>query len=96
MSKIANHGGSTESMELSAQQLGSIIQGMRRAYAEGENAMAYARSELREYKGKNHTISTLVAYDLQAGSYVAFARENPGIKDIWCKQRAYLAVGGLA
>ena len=49
-SLLANHGGSTESMELSAQQLGSIIQGMRRAYAEGENAMAYARSELREHK----------------------------------------------
>jgi len=77
-------------MELSAQQLGLIIQGMRKAYTEGENAMAYARSELHEYKGKNHPIATLVAYDLQAGSYVASARENPKIKDIWCKQLAEL------
>jgi len=77
-------------MELSAQQLGLIIQGMRKAYTEGENAMAYARSELHEYKGKNHPIATLVAYDLQAGSYVESARENPEIKDIWCKQLAEL------
>jgi len=61
---------------------------MRKAYTEGENAMAYARSELHEYKGKNHPIATLVAYDLQAGSYVESARENPEIKDIWCKQLA--------
>jgi SAM-dependent methyltransferase len=80
-------------MELTADQLCKVIKGMRHAYAKGENAMAYAREtmdELLEGGGLNHPIATLVAYDLQAGSYVDKVRANPEYNKSWCDQLAGL------
>lgn len=78
---------------LSFSKIGRLISGMRDAYARGENAMGYARKELRdaglgtEY---NHTLATLVAYDLQAGTYVRNARADLEKKGDWCRQVASL------
>ena len=68
--------------------LARLIIGMRDAYAKGENAMAWARDNLLE--GDNELISTLIAYDLQAGTYVDDARQNPEYVTSWCKQLAKL------
>lgn len=58
-------------MKLSPDFLGPLIVGMQAAYRRGENAMAHARSVLG---GSQNTMdATLVAYDLQAGSYAARA-----------------------
>lgn len=67
-------------------KLRQLIMGMRAAYARGENAMAYARQALST--DDNSVVAALIAYDLQAGSYVASARENPGGNSRWCKQLA--------
>lgn len=68
--------------------LARLIIGMRDAYAKGENAMAWARDNLLE--GDNDLIGTLIAYDLQAGTYVDDARQNPKYVDSWCMQLAGL------
>ena len=49
--------------------------GMRAAFARGDTAMAWARAN--SMQAENTPMSILVAYDLQAGSYVAAARANP-------------------
>ncbi len=63
--------------------------GMRDAYMRGENAMLWARNN-SNLECKNETISTLIAYDLQAGNYVADARENSDFRSKWCAQLAGL------
>ena len=75
-------------MKAEAKELSHVITGMRAAYARGENAMAWARANTNEIG--NSVVSTLVAYDLQAGSYVANARANPSFVNTWCKQLAFL------
>lgn len=75
-------------MKTDAHELGRIIMGMRGAYARGENAMAWARAN--STGAGNSVVSTLVAYDLQAGSYVANARANPDYINKWCAQLAGL------
>ena len=75
-------------MKSDKEELGRIILGMRAAYARGDNAMAWARAN--SASAGNELVSTLVAYDLQAGSYVAYARENPGYINNWCAQLAGL------
>jgi hypothetical protein len=79
-------------MDLSSKHLADLISGMRSAYARGENAMAYAREALRTHgvAGRNQRLATLIAYDLQAGSYVEGARANPKEKQRWCRQLADL------
>lgn len=67
-------------------ELGSLMPGMRSAYARGENAMEYAR-QTASVLG-NSSISTLIAYDLQAGTYIAGARENSEDRVRWCSQLA--------
>lgn len=55
------------------ESLQSLIGGMRAAFSRGENVMAFAR----EHCGESSRIlvaATLIAYDLQAGSYTAGAR----------------------
>jgi hypothetical protein len=69
--------------------LRTSIEGMVAAYSRGENVMAWARNNTA-YDGVNDVVSTLVAYDLQAGSYVANARANPKFRDRWCAQLADL------
>ncbi len=75
-------------MKSDTEALGHLILGMRAAYAQGDNAMAWARAN--SAMAGNELVSTLVAYDLQAGSYVAYARENPNYVNKWCAQLAEL------
>lgn len=56
------------------------------AYNRGANAMEIAR-RLSGNLG-NSTTLTLLAYDLQAGSYIANARANPTYHKKWCEQIA--------
>lgn len=81
-------------LELTQAELGKLIVGMREAYGKGENAMSFARAALGEYSGgkggANQRIATLVAYDLQAGTYVDSVRRNPEFNKAWCKQLADL------
>ncbi|MEQ1534306.1 MAG: class I SAM-dependent methyltransferase [Burkholderiaceae bacterium] len=69
-------------------EIGRLIMGMRAAYARGENAMAWARANSEG--GDNTLVSALVAYDLQAGSYVEWARTNLNYNNKWCAQLAGL------
>lgn len=62
-------------MKSDSHELGRLVNGMRAAYARGDNATAWARAN--SALPNNVLVSTLIAYDLQAGSYVAYARENP-------------------
>lgn len=67
-------------------EMGSLIIGMRSAYALGENAMEFAR-----HSGGilgNTPAATLIAYDLQAGSYVSGSRADPKGRKQWCGQLA--------
>jgi SAM-dependent methyltransferase len=61
---------------------------MRTAYAAGENVMARAR----EITGTpaNAVLATLIAYDLQTGTYNALARRNAAMNARWCGQMAGL------
>lgn len=67
-------------------ELGRLMLGMRAAYARGENAMEYARQTTGVLG--NSSIPTLIAYDLQAGTYIAGARANPEGRVRWCGQLA--------
>ena len=67
-------------------ELGQLMLGMRAAYARGENVMEYARQTASALG--NSPISTLIAYDLQAGTYIAGARANPEARLRWCNQLA--------
>lgn len=67
-------------------ELKDLMLGMRAAYARGENAMVYARQVAGSLA--NSPVSTLIAYDLQAGAYVAEARANPQGRKRWCSQLA--------
>lgn len=79
-------------MDLTSKQLADLIRGMRSAYALGENAMAYAREALKaeEADGRNQRLATLIAFDLQAGTYVDGTRKQPEKKQRWCRQLAAL------
>ena len=79
-------------MDLSSKQLADLISGMRNAYARDENAMAYAREALRTQGvvGRNHRLASLIAYDLQAGTYAETVRANPQEQQRWCRQLADL------
>jgi len=69
-----------------ATELGRLIPGMRAAYANGQNVMEYARQT--ESVLGNSPIATLIAYDLQAGSYISGVRANPEARVRWCGQLA--------
>ena len=69
-----------------ADELRLLILGMRDAYAQGGNVMEYARQAAGAVD--NSVIATLIAYDLQAGSYVAGVRTNPEENMRWCAQLA--------
>jgi ubiquinone/menaquinone biosynthesis C-methylase UbiE len=69
-----------------ATELGSLIHGMREAYSKGENAMEYARKSSSSMA--NSPVSTLIAYDLQAGNYIATAKADPDARAKWCRQLA--------
>lgn len=79
-------------MNHTAHHISEIITGMRQAYASGGNAMEWCREHLRTTRGGNSDgndiLATLVAYDLQAGSYVSRARSNTEQNLRWCRQVA--------
>ncbi len=74
--------------------LGKLIIGMRDKYKKGENAMEYARSYLASINKndtRNNRFSTMIAYDLQAGTYVKWLENNSEFKnDYWGPQLANL------
>lgn len=75
-------------MKSEVTELGRLILGMKAAYARGANAMAWARDNSTQ--AENTLLSTLVAYDLQAGTYVESARNQVEFMDKWCAQLAEL------
>ncbi|MFZ5589816.1 MAG: methyltransferase domain-containing protein [Pseudomonadota bacterium] len=77
---------SDNSLGSDSDELRHLILGMRAAYARGENAMEYARTAGGGIG--NSVVATLIAYDLQAGSYVAGVRANPEGNSLWCAQLA--------
>ena len=86
-------------MKIKTKQIAEIIFGMREAYSKGENAMEWCREYLRcanETADENDLLATLVAYDLQAGSYVSAARADWEKNRRWCRQLAGLLSGVLA
>jgi hypothetical protein len=48
--------------------------------------MAFAKHFLK--RNDNSTLATLIAYDLQAGTYVQHARSHPENRQRWCAQFA--------
>jgi hypothetical protein len=79
--------------DISAADLRELLVGMRAAFAQGENAMEYARRMLG--RKENISVATLIAYDLQAGSYVRYALSDPESKRRWCSQLAGLVAAHL-
>jgi ubiquinone/menaquinone biosynthesis C-methylase UbiE len=75
-------------MKTNTEKIRHLVQGMRLAYSRGENAMAWARANSECLD--NAIDAALIAYDLQAGSYVAHARENQDYRKRWCAQLASL------
>jgi SAM-dependent methyltransferase len=75
-------------MNTETEQLRRLIAGMRAAYERGENAMAYARAA--QSTSANATLATLIAYDLQAGTYNAAVRADPATNAKGCEQLARL------
>lgn len=73
-------------MSLPPDVLRPLIVGMRTAYGRGENAMAHARTQLGGQA--NTSEATLIAYDLQAGSYTSRVRRSRVENDRWCRQLA--------
>lgn len=63
------------------------IQEMRTAFHEGKNVMEVARSQCGDVDSPfNTTSATLIAYDLQSGTYVQAATKNPEANLRWCAQ----------
>ncbi len=79
--------------DISEADLRALLVGMRAAFAQGENAMEYARRMLG--RTENISVATLIAYDLQAGSYVRHALADPDGKRHWCTQLAGLVAAHL-
>jgi SAM-dependent methyltransferase len=76
-------------MKTASNQIAQTVIGMRSAYANGENAMEWCRKNVAS-SSTNDLLATLVAYDLQAGSYIGAARNNPEANRRWCTQLARL------
>jgi len=67
-------------------ELRELIVGMREVYARGGNVMEYARRV--SGTDVNSSEATLIAYDLQAGTYVAHVQGDPAANSRWCAQLA--------
>lgn len=70
-------------MKSEKEELARLLIGMQTAFKRGENVMAWARANS---SCDNTTLSTLIAYDIQSGSYVESARRDKNFIDKWCKQ----------
>jgi len=73
-------------MNSESEKLGILLRQLREAYAKGENAMALARKILD--RADNDPVATLLAYDLQTGNYVRWAKGNQVSWNSWCEQLA--------
>lgn len=69
-------------------ELGKRIAAMRSAYARGDNVMAWARDNIGDTH--NSVFTTLMSYDLQAGTYVEEVRRCPIQAAKWSSQLADL------
>ena len=76
----------TGSMQSSPVRLRELIVAMREVYAQGRNAMEYARRAAGT--DVNSPEATLIAYDLQAGTYVDAVHRDPLANSRWCAQLA--------
>lgn len=86
-------------MKIKTKEIAEIILGMQAAYSKGENAMESCREYFRrsnETVEGNDLLATLVAYDLQAGSYVSAVRADRKKNQSWCRQLASLLSSVLA
>lgn len=86
-------------MKIKTKQIAEIILGMQAAYSKGENAMEWCREyfhRANETVEGNDLLATLVAYDLQAGSYVSAVRADREKNQSWCRQLASLLSSVLA
>ena len=72
----------------SAREVRDLILTMRSAFFRGENVMAAAR-EILGNQG-NHSLATLISYDLQTGTYTQDVQANPGANEKWTAQIAKL------
>jgi len=70
------------------EDLKAMILAVREAFERGVNVMEYARRTFG--KAANTPVITLLAYDLQAGTYVSAARKDPQYRRLWCDQVASL------
>lgn len=70
------------------EDIGRFIVGMKAIYDRGGNAMEYARNE--SSSSKNSIAATMIAYDLQAGTYVEHVKKNPSFNEEWTDQLAAL------
>ena len=85
-------------MKTTQKEIAEIIIGMRQAYSKGGNAMEWCRDYFRtghKTVDGNNLLATLVAYDLQAGSYISAARAHRQNNRRWCRQLAGLLAGVL-
>jgi ubiquinone/menaquinone biosynthesis C-methylase UbiE len=85
-------------MKTTPKEIAEIIIGMRQAYSKGGNAMEWCRDYFRtrhKTVDGNNLLATLVAYDLQAGSYLSAARAHRENNQRWCRQLAGLLAGVL-
>lgn len=70
-------------------ELTELITDLNREYSIGNNVMEYARKlypEVQNSGSELSRIACLIAYDLQAGSYVDYADDNLLFIDKWCDQ----------
>ena len=85
-------------MKTTQKEIAEIIIGMRQAYSKGGNAMEWCRDYFRtrhKTVDGNNLLATLVAYDLQAGSYIFAARAHRENNQRWGRQLAGLLAGVL-
>jgi len=86
-------------MKAPPRPIARILLGMREAYSKGENAMEWCRNCFRrgnETEEGNDLLATLVAYDLQAGTYISAARADREKNRLWCRQLADLLSSVIA
>ena len=72
--------------KLNSTKFRELLLGMRKAFIQNTNMMEWARNFS---KNKTNSLqSTLISYDLQSGSYVAYTEKNPKYNKIWGEQLA--------
>ena len=70
--------------KLNYKKFSRLLLGMREAYENNSNMMEWARKFSKN--NQNTLQATMIAYDLQAGSYVANTEKNPEYNKIWGAQ----------